>query len=294
MIHRVVGSIIAAAFVWAAVPALACHTSPTCTAGTILTSVNTYICDRQCNTATDCAQSISFSNCDVCGTTGDPDTPDGKCVICNVGGHAATMTGSGGADVVCGGALADVISTAGGADIINAGDGNDSVSGGGGQDEIDGGPGSDSLNGEGENDTIIDGAGNNYLDGGTGADTLWTGTGDDELHGGTGNDLLIGGGGADYLDGGADNDTLSALVYGNNVAPDDVLGSRYCGGPGNDNLQARGAGHQCMEGGDGTDTCGYAFWVTGRSPGPFDVGTATDCESSPGVTSTRHPACACP
>jgi Ca2+-binding RTX toxin-like protein len=285
---------LAAALGCAPLPVVACDMNPTCTAGTFLTSSNTYVCDVQCFTATDCASARSFTSCDQCGTGAGNETPDGKCVICNIGNHAATINGTSGADVICGGTNSDVIDGKGGADIINAGGGNDTVTGGTGADELAGDQDNDTLLGGDQDDIVVDGSGNNYVDAGNGVDTIWTGSGDDEVHGGAGNDLIIGGGGSDYLDGGADNDAVSSIVYGQTSVPDDALGTRYCGGSGNDNLQARGPGHQCMDGGDGTDTCGYAYFVTTRTAGNLDVGTATRCESSPGITSTRTPPCACP
>jgi RTX calcium-binding nonapeptide repeat (4 copies)/Cadherin domain/Haemolysin-type calcium binding protein related domain len=80
---------------------------------------------------------------------------------------------AGSANILLGGAMADV---------IHAGDGGDFVDGGAG------------------NDTIVGGAGNDILHGGDGNDTISGGAGNDGLAGGHGNDILQGGAGNDsYL-----------------------------------------------------------------------------------------------
>ncbi len=74
--------------------------------------------------------------------------------------------------------------------------------------------------------------------------------------------------------------------------PEEVLGSRLCGGDGEDELTTTGPGHQCLDGGqdDSTDTCTY----TGLTiVGSRDVGTARNCNILNGSVSTRALGCGC-
>ena len=95
------------------------------------------------------------------------------------GGHAATIVGTGGADVLKGTGKRDVIKARGGNDLIRGLDGNDIVCAGGG------------------NDTLKGGSGNDRLKGGSGKDVLKGGGGDDDLFGGPGRDRCKGGSGQD-------------------------------------------------------------------------------------------------
>src|SRR5262249_55430998 len=66
----------------------------------------------------------------------------------------------------------------------------------------------------------------------------------------------------------------------------EVLGSIWCGGTGDDIIEAFGAGHQCIDGEKGTDTCLYDFHTAG-TPGPHDVVTVRNCEV--GITTSERP-----
>jgi poly-gamma-glutamate capsule biosynthesis protein CapA/YwtB (metallophosphatase superfamily) len=141
-------------------------------------------------------------------------------------GHAATLVGTAGDDVLVGTPGDDVIVGRGGNDVILALAGDDLVCAGDGDDTVWGGPGRDELwGGEGDDDLFGD-AGPDRLYGEQGDDTLWGGTdddfliggdGDDRLLGHEGDDLLTGGSGADYLWGGTGTDTM--VGYG----PTDTL-----------------------------------------------------------------------
>src|SRR5919204_2644107 len=62
-------------------------------------------------------------------------------------GHAATIVGTAGDDVLVGTPGPDVIVAKGGADVVRGGGGNDIVCGGGGRDRLHGGGGADQLYG---------------------------------------------------------------------------------------------------------------------------------------------------
>jgi len=98
---------------------------------------------------------------------------------------------------------------------------------------IDGGDGNDQIDGGKGNDTLLGGLGNDNLIGGNGSDTLNGGGGNDKLDGGDGNDTLLGEGGNDTLTGGNGNDNLN-------------------GGDGNDTLDG-GKGDDILNGGLGAD-----------------------------------------
>ncbi|HMB24236.1 MAG TPA: ExeM/NucH family extracellular endonuclease, partial [Anaerolineales bacterium] len=150
---------------------------------------------------------------------------------CN--GHAATIVGTTGDDVLYGTNAADVIVGLGGNDTIYGGNGNDVICGGVGNDNISGGNGNDTILGGDGDDTLNGGNGNDSLSGEAGIDTLNGANGDDTLSGGDGNDSLNGANGNDTLNGGADNDQL-------------------LGGNGNDKLTG-GTGADFFSGGLGTD-----------------------------------------
>lgn len=111
-------------------------------------------------------------------------------------GHAATIVGTPGDDVIVGTNKADVIVTFGGNDTILGGNGNDIICSGFGKDTIDGGNGKD----------LID-----------------AGDGDDVVMGCNAKDVIFGRGGSDELDGGASiddldgGDGLDTCVAGENV-----------------------------------------------------------------------------
>ncbi|MGH8896868.1 MAG: thrombospondin type 3 repeat-containing protein, partial [Egibacteraceae bacterium] len=123
---------------------------------------------------------------------------------CTIDRRGATspqsITGTPGADVICGSRFADAIKPLAGDDI---------VFGLGGNDAIDDSAGNDALIGGDGNDAIKAGLGNDILAGNAGNDALDGGAGDDTLLGGAGNDGLLGGTGADALDGGPGVDACS-------------------------------------------------------------------------------------
>jgi Ca2+-binding RTX toxin-like protein len=91
----------------------------------------------------------------------------------------------------------------------------------------------------------------------------------------------------------ATND-VTALRVTLDSGGDDDFGSRLDGGEGSDVLEASGPGHQCLDGGpDSGDTCSYSFDGNGPST-DRDDGTAADCESTSGVSSSRTPHCSRP
>jgi hypothetical protein len=110
-----------------------------------------------------------------------------------------SLSGTAGADIICGLGGNDTLSGVGGDDLLLGGPGNDVLSGGDGHDLLRGGGGNDVLDG---------GTGNDFLRGGRGSDLLTGGPGNDFLAGGAGSDFLFGNGGADLLRGGAGKDSL--------------------------------------------------------------------------------------
>lgn len=193
-----------------------------------------------------------------------------------------TVIGSAFDDVIFGDNAANLISGGAGADVLLGLGGNDILIGGpGAANTLQGGTGDDrylltaydtvvELAGEG-NDTvetalnslvlaanvetlIFTGTGAfyatgnvtaNVISGGASGDRLDGGDGDDTLRGGGGNDLLIGGSGADTLYGEAGNDIL------NGGAGNDVL----IGGAGDDRYVVDSGGDQIIElAGQGIDT----------------------------------------
>jgi Ca2+-binding RTX toxin-like protein len=143
--------------------------------------------------------------------------------------------GSGGGDVIDGGADVDLVDYSG----SNAGVTLDLVTGAGvgGWAQGDSLSNVENLNGSKFNDTISGNTFKNIFNGGLGADRLSGGDGDDILNGEDGNDALFGDGG---------NDTMS-------------------GGIGNDRLTG-GAGADALNGNEGVDTADYR-----HSDGGVDV-----------------------
>ncbi len=135
-------------------------------------------------------------------------------------GHAATVVGTAGPDVLVGTPGDDVIVGRGGRDRILALDGDDLVCGGDGDDDIWGGPGRDDLWGGDGADDLYGDSGADMLWGGPGDDALIGGDGDDRLLGHEGNDLLLGGPGTNYLWGGTGADTLVGYTTADILAGD--------------------------------------------------------------------------
>lgn len=174
----------------------------------------------------------------------------------------ATITGTGGGDVLCLDADNLTVNALGGNDTvidygsnntINLGDGADdydgtngndgTVNGGSGNDELVGTPGEDTLNGGDGDDTLIGGSANDVMSGGAGSDVLNGGPGGDSISGEAGDDSLNGEGDSDFLDGGAGDDSL---IGG---SADDTMR----GGDGNDDMSGN-AGRDNVYGEVGTDS----------------------------------------
>lgn len=118
--------------------------------------------------------------------------------VLSVVSTAATLTGTGKADRLQGGA---------GATVMNGRDGTDTLDGGAGDDRLFGGAQGDRLSGGVDSDRLYGGAGGDRLSGGSGADLL---------EGEAGNDTLSGGAGADQFlfRPGANADTISDFQDG--------------------------------------------------------------------------------
>jgi hypothetical protein len=139
----------------------------------------------------------------------------------------------------------------------------DTVQGGAGDDTIEsdglrlaGGPGDDTLTATGSPGATIDG-----------------GTGDDHLTGGTYPDLMAGGPGDDLVDGAGGSDSL---YDGTPEDPTDVGRDTLVGGPGNDQLYARG-GVDTLTAGDGNDTIFAADAVTAAGSSTVATPDVVDC-----------------
>ncbi|WP_293574797.1 M10 family metallopeptidase [Phaeobacter sp.] len=134
--------------------------------------------------------------------------------------------GSGGADLIYGNGVGNMLMAGSGADTVNAGNGADTVYGQAGSDDLSGAAGRDRLLGGNGTDTLYGNKGADTLLGGNGRDTLRGGEGNDVLSGNKGWDLLIGGAGNDKLNGMLGNDRLSGnagadeFIYVNNGGND--------------------------------------------------------------------------
>jgi len=291
------------------VASAACSTSATdtCTAGSGITNypngATIYRCDVICGVGTTCGPS-THTACDQCGAGTGGNSPDGKCVICDIVGNTSTHTinGTAGADVICADAGDDTINGNGGDDEIETGSGGDVVNGGAGADKIQGaGLGGKQLYGDDGADILVGSYySNNIIVGGDGNDTMWGGISDDVLYGGSGNDTLIGGGGADSLNGEAGDDALTPVVAWGDPVPDDVVGARYCGGSGSDSINGKGPDFICVDAGESgsdNDTCRYEFEVApSRAQASTDFGTEDGCEfvtAGYAFNSSREIDCGC-
>jgi Ca2+-binding RTX toxin-like protein len=154
--------------------------------------------------------------------------------------------GSGGINVINGGAGNDVLVTPTTREILNGDAGNDTLAGG--QSAL-GGDGNDVIirsggaNGGAGNDRIIGSDADpgesantgTLLRGGPGDDTITGGSGGDSIFGNSGNDSITGGRGDDEISGGPGNDT----IYGNS-GNDTITGGpgrdKLSGGPGRDRV----------------------------------------------------------
>lgn len=129
--------------------------------------------------------------------------------ILNGGAGADLIQGGGGSDTIISGAGANFLRGGLGADQITGGDDFDNVNGNQGDDTVRGGAGGDWVLGGQDNDQLFGDAGADILNGNLGVDTVQGGSGEDSLRGGQGDDLLSGEDGADWLSGDRGADTLT-------------------------------------------------------------------------------------
>ena len=250
-------------------------------------------CDKIHNGTT--TQSYNHPNvaaCDLVGTPANPSTPDGVCVICLTHPSGGGVVGGAADETICGAAGSDTIEGRGGSDWIEGRDGADEIDGGNGNDSIQGGNGIDVLSGGDGDDVITDTGDDSYIVGGSGNDLIVTGNTNDEIDGGPGNDTIFNHGGADWIIGGTGDDVLQNVLFAG--ALPGYIGSTYCGGDGDDTIDVDGVAHNCIDGGDDTDTCSFAFNGSGTQTS-YDLATSPVlCETSTGIDLTPNPTCGCP
>ena len=173
----------------------------------------------------------------------------------------------------------------GGDDVLRGGAGDEELIGAGGNDFVDGGGGNDQLQGDDGNDAVVGGAGNDAVLGGSGNDDVDGEGGDDNVRGEDGTDLVSGGGGADTLGGGngVGVDTLDysdrttpvrvsldginddgAAGEGDNAVPDFEM---VLGG-GDDDVLIGGSGDEALFGNDGNDELAGGDGADDLSGGP--------------------------
>lgn len=121
-------------------------------------------------------------------------------------GHAATIVGTVGDDVIRGTAGDDVIVALDGNDRITTFGGNDIICAGAGDDVISGGTGADLVIGGTGDDVIRGHSGTDTLNGGEGRDVLFGHSGYDFLTGGSDDDLVVGSAGLDHCAGNGGDD----------------------------------------------------------------------------------------
>ena len=190
--------------------------------------------------------------------------------------HGDTITASGGADTIQGGA---------GDDLIYAAGGQASLSGGGGVDTLSlahaAGPvtahfadgsatglavvtGFEVVQGSAYGDTLAGGGGVLTLSGGVGADALSAsadtrllsgGDGDDSLQGSNATDTLFGGGGNDSITGGTGFNQVNGNQGDDIVVGHSTVGDWLLGGQGQDSIDASASsGNNIINGNIGADT----------------------------------------
>ncbi|MBI4516177.1 MAG: calcium-binding protein [Deltaproteobacteria bacterium] len=195
---------------------------------------------------------------------------DGKCVLCGYASNAEWIVGTPGDDAIC---------AKGGDDVIDVHQG-----------------------------------GNDLVDAGLGNDTVQAGTGDDYIFGDDGNDCIGGGGGSDVIDGEVGNDGIFSTCIPSLPLtcpasfPDLVIGSRLCGGKGNDLVVGYGhRGHECIDGGPNQASielgrCGFGSggpdcWYVANFGDDHDVATFRNCSIplvfGTGTALSNSPMCGC-
>lgn len=239
--------------------------------------------------------SHSLVDCDQLGTPADPNTPDGFCVICTSASGGTVINGASINETICGGAGDDELDGKGGNDVLLGLEGDDELTGAGGVDVINGGPGADLIEGGNGGDLLLAGEGpGDQIFGGSGDDIILGSAEDDMLYGEAGDDTIINLNGADWVEGGSGDDTLLGTNNTNVEFDTQFIGSTYCGGPGDDVIDAFGGAHHCMDGGESSndaDECSFTYGVDDPITS-FDVGTAIFCETETG-TDTRDIECGC-
>lgn len=216
---------------------------------------------------------------------GDKYLPDETCAD-NDTFAQPTPSDQGAADLILGGAGAEVVSAGsgndraelgGGADracgqigndVLHLGDGDDKGWGGAGADQIHGDGGADFLYGNEDNDGLYGGDGNDTLEGNNGSDNIFGGDHDDRIYGGSraaaaldGSDNLYGENGVDRIVGDNGDDTpypydlsgeLTDAGAGDFISGG-MDGDLTYGGLGNDVMQGN-EGDDYLEGNNGSDT----------------------------------------
>jgi Ca2+-binding RTX toxin-like protein len=251
-----------------------------------------YCCDKiNTGTATVNYNHSNIAACDTVGTPANPNVPDGKCVICLTNPSGGGAVGGAADESFCGTGANDVIDGRGGVDWIEGRGGDDEIDGGNGNDVIQGDSGIDVISGGDGDDSISDTGGDTYIDAGSGNDTVVTVNTNDEIYGGPGDDQIWNHNGADWIDGGTGDDHLENVLFAGTVV--EYVGSTYCGGDDDDTIIVKGIAHNCIEGGDGTDSCSFAHNGTNAQT-PYDLATSPiACETSTGIDATPNPTSGC-
>jgi Ca2+-binding RTX toxin-like protein len=201
--------------------------------------------------------------------------------------EGATIEGTAGDDVLCGGPGNDTILGMGGDDYIEGWGGTDTLEGGpdndtifgaagvtedadnDGTDVITGGPGNDVLWGWDGSDDIRGGIGDDtiygdssaalalgdgdIIDGGEGIDTIYGAEGTDTIEGGPNRDFIFGGRLRDFIFGQGGTDRIFG-GHGNDELSGGDHSDRIVGGDGPDEISGDGGNDDHLAGGEGMDT----------------------------------------
>lgn len=126
----------------------------------------------------------------------------------SVTGHALTLKGGAGADVLAG---------SNGDDIIDGGAGNNNISGGNGNNTLKAGAGNDFISATNGNNTIDAGGGNNQVIVGGGDNDITVGDGNDQITFTGGDNKVVLGGGADTVNGGNGDNEITGGAGGKTI-----------------------------------------------------------------------------